>query len=72
MTSLLVERGVFDLAEGSDYLHLNATELRHKLQTGEIPGWRTGGASGHWRLSKAAADEWIALQEERGRMEVRQ
>ena len=71
MTTPMVERGVFTLAEVSAYLNLNHVEIRRLLRVGELTGWRTLGPNrGDWRISRAAADEWIALQEERGRQEL--
>lgn len=70
MTSLR-ERGVFDAVEAAEYLHINVKDLRKMLQRREIPNWRTGGPDrGDYRISKAAADEWIAQQEERGEQEA--
>jgi excisionase family DNA binding protein len=66
----LQERGVFGMAEVCEYLHCGPDEIRRLVMSGELRGWRTRGLMGDWRISKAAADEWIALQEERGRMEL--
>jgi excisionase family DNA binding protein len=67
----LAERGVFDVLEAAAYLHMGENAIRDLLKKGELVGWRTQGPNrGDWRISKAAADEWIAQQEARGRTEV--
>jgi excisionase family DNA binding protein len=65
-----ITHAVFDLKEAADYLHSNPKYVRRWLQAGELAGWRTEGR--HWRISRAACDQWITDQEERGRMEVAQ
>ena len=73
MTSPTIERGVFDVPEASAYLHINVNEIRRLLKVGELRGWRTQGPNrGDWRISKSAADEWIATQEARGQIELSQ
>jgi excisionase family DNA binding protein len=69
----VVEPEVFDVAQASAYMHLNQDGVRDLLKTGELAGWRTLGPNrGNWRIRRATCDEWIALQEERGRMELAQ
>jgi excisionase family DNA binding protein len=69
----VVEPQVFDVNQAAVYIHVSANQVRDWLKAGVIPGWRTLGPNrGDWRVSKKACDDWIALQEERGRMEVGQ
>ena len=71
MTAPPVERAVFDVLEAGNYLHMGENEVRRLLKTGELRGWRTRGPNrGDWRISRTAADEWIAAQEQRGALEV--
>lgn len=71
MTANYIAPGVFTASECATYLCINADEVRRLLKVGELKGWRTQGVDrGDWRISRAAADEWIALQEERAIQEA--
>jgi excisionase family DNA binding protein len=70
--AIQIEPAVFDVKQAAAYIHVNADEVRRLLKVGELTGWRTLGTRGDWRLSRATCDEWIALQVERGRLELAQ
>jgi hypothetical protein len=68
-----IEPQVFDVHQAAVYIHLSPNKVRELLKVGGLPGWRTLGPNrGDWRTTRAACDDWIADQEERGRMEVGQ
>jgi excisionase family DNA binding protein len=69
--TLSLDRAVFNMTEACTYLRTNRNLVVQLLRTGELSGWRTQGPNrGDWRISRAACDEWIAQQEERGRKEL--